>query len=255
MLQNIKPFAATLGIAMALFNVAAAAPVLAADLRGPVYGEPEPAVAYAYDSPYRWGGIYFGLDLGYVWSRVDLTETANGGTTSLGSTNPMNAVFGAHIGAMQQLGSFVYGAEVLVKKGDMEEQTPCTSANAASPPISATCYASLAWGAQAVGKIGYARDNMLLFVSAGAAVQSVGARMKSSEQDVSGSAVHSGVVLGGGFNYMLSPHQMLSLEYNHTDFGDAKTQYNWTNSGVSGTMNARPVTDEVRVGWSIMMGH
>jgi opacity protein-like surface antigen len=82
-------------------------------------------------------------------------------------------------------------------------------------------------------------------------------RLQTSEEtNISGSSVRTGLAYGGGISYMLSPQQLLSIEYDHLDFSGSKQQFAWTaDGGNSGTMNARPTSDEVRVSWSLKLGH
>jgi outer membrane immunogenic protein len=214
---------------------------------------------YDYEPSYRWRGLYFGVNLGYLWSKVDMEEASGETTTSLGRANPMGAALGVHLGALQQVGSLVYGGELVAQKGHSEDSGHCMSANSqtGTDPVAARCRAAIEWSGLAVGKVGLARDNMLLFVSAGLAVETVSTRLQTSEgTDISDSNVRAGLAYGAGISYMLSPQQLLTIEYDHLDFRSTKQQFSWAaDGGNSGTMNARPTSDEVRVSWSLKLGH
>src|SRR6202030_3746151 len=115
---------------------------------------PPPAAAPA---AYNWSGLYIGLNAGYAAAKV--TETVTGGGS--GSANIPAGLGGLQIGANVQTGAIVRGLKGDVA-GNMATKS-VTVAGALTGTAQIPCLATLR------GRVGYAFDRSLLYVTAGGA--------------------------------------------------------------------------------------
>lgn len=222
--------------------VALAGSASAADLRAPVYKAPvAPAPA-----PFSWTGFYVGGTAGAAWSKADVSmSTVNGATplyfpadipglNALGSPgmSQTNAILGAKAGYNQQWGSFVLGLE-----GDISWlHFDRTVATAGAPFLTFTrgtaafsTSVSTNWLATIRPRAGFAVDKALFYATGGAAFGDV--RYSNSYvgfsplgfglefEGTTASQTKTGWTAGGGIDYAIMPHLVLSAEYLHVDLG------------------------------------
>jgi outer membrane immunogenic protein len=171
----------------------------------------------------KWAGCYLGGALGYAWAPDFDTErdVATGLLTGVSPTDSANAngfKLGGYLGCNWQVtGQWVIGAE-----GDLEwaNARGTTTFPNSGPPLD--FYDTRIDNQSSVrGRIGYALDNMLLYVTGGAAFAHV------TEHDVlaatgaanNNSATRTGWTLGAGFDYAATAHWLVRLEYRYADFG------------------------------------
>jgi outer membrane immunogenic protein len=126
---------------------------VAADMRPPVYKGPPPSVV-AY---YNWTGMYAGMVVGYGMAE------SNWETIGVQS-KPKGWLAGATVGYNWQGGSFVYGLEGDIAWTDVKGST----ANAACG-VASTCETSNRWMSTFRGRIGYAFDRLMPYITAGGA--------------------------------------------------------------------------------------
>jgi outer membrane immunogenic protein len=169
---------------------------LATDLprKGPAYIEPF----------FSWSGFYLGLNGGYGWGTSNWTATAGGLTT--GDFNISGALAGGTIGYNLQTGVWVWGVE-----GDLDASwikgstttfcaVPCTTENK--------------WLATARGRVGYAWNRWLPYITGGAAFGDIKITGIGSESDTK-----LGWTAGAGLEYAFLGAWSAKLEYLYVDLG------------------------------------
>ncbi len=161
------------------------APAFAADL--PARTAPAAPVVYA--PAFSWTGFYVGLNAGYGWANgPDVYVTGPLGTTSFSGGDDGGFTGGAQAGYNWQMGTFVFGLETDIQYADFGNGItygafPLTSSNGNF------------WGSVR-GRLGFAMDRALLYVTGGLAYGDVGTQL-----DFGGNDVEMGWVLGAGVEY------------------------------------------------------
>jgi len=183
-----------------------ATPALAADL--PVKAAPAPVAVY------NWTGCHIGVQWGFGAIRSDNSfQNIGGGPFFTEShTNGSGALIGGLAGCNYQTGRFVIGFE-----GD-GEWTRIRGNDGRTGGDTNELRAR--WMASARGRLGYAVDNVLVYVTGGGAW--MGAR--SSVLDLGRQESHdhtiSGWTVGGGFEYSFwHPNLTGRFEYRYASFG------------------------------------
>jgi outer membrane immunogenic protein len=161
-------------------------------------------------SVYNWTGFYVGANVGYGWGRQDVSLDGFG---SVGSANLNGVIGGGQIGYNWQVNQWVFGLETDFQgsgqKGDGGVSGVAAYTN------------KLDWFGTVRGRVGYAFDRWLPYVTGGWAyghgdlsgtVTGVGG--------FSGSNTYSGWTVGGGLEYAFLNNWSAKLEYLHVDFGD-----------------------------------
>ena len=201
-------------VAAAAFAVASLS-AQAADM--PVKGRPKPPETL------NWAGCYLGGDFGYAWARDfdaerDSVTGVLSGFSPTDSANANGFKLGGYLGCNWQVaGPFAIGAE-----GDLEwtNARGTTTFPNSGPPDD--FYETRIDSQSSVrGRIGYALDNMLVYVTGGAAFAHV------TEHDVlaatgafnNNAATRTGWTLGAGFDYAATARWLVRIEYRYADFG------------------------------------
>ena len=132
----------------------------AADLPARQSYKAAPPVEFA--PAFSWTGFYAGVNAGWGWTSGSGTITIGGasGPTS-GSGNGF--LGGGQIGYNWQTGAFVYGLEA-----DFQGSTGSGSANATAGATVVTATAKDPWFGTFRGRLGYAFDRSLLYITGGA---------------------------------------------------------------------------------------
>ena len=117
------------------------------------YAEPAP-------SYFSWSGFYVGLNGGYGWGTSDWSS----GVTA-GSTDPAGGLFGGTIGFNVQNWGLVFGLEGDLAGNWMRNNTSSGTGICAVPG----CQIQTSWFGTARGRVGYAFDRALFYVTAGGA--------------------------------------------------------------------------------------
>jgi outer membrane immunogenic protein len=177
--------------------IAATGPAGAADLP---YRYPAP-VTKAYSPIYTWTGFYLGLNGGGGWGRsrwdnVDTFDVSGG-------------LIGATVGYNVQLGQVVFGVEGDIDwsgiKGDMNPVLcpgGCTTRNH--------------WLATVRGRIGYAFDRFLPYLTGGLALGNIDATLPGL---VGIDQTNAGWTIGGGIEFGVTNNVSLKAEYLYVDLG------------------------------------
>jgi outer membrane immunogenic protein len=196
----------TLTACTGLLAVAMATPSFAADLPRPAYKAPlySPTV-------FSWSGFYIGLNGGYGWGKSNWTNAA--GTTT-GDFNVNGYVFGGTLGYNLQTGVWVWGLE-----GDID-YSAIKGTTTAAPCGAPGCETRNTWLGTARGRIGYAFDRWLPFITGGAAF---GGIKMTPAVGVSGSETQTklGWTLGTGVEYAFMGAWSAKLEYLYVNLGTA----------------------------------
>jgi len=189
---------------------ALATSAVAADLpsrRAPVAYAPVAAPIFT------WAGLYVGADVGYAWGK-DAQKQHNpaGALIESHSTKTKGLLGGLYAGYNWQSGAFVYGLE-----GDVELSNvrgTFVYANGDSTKQSVGVQGSVR------GRLGYAIDRTLLYVTGGVAIADQKHRVELANGTFeSASKVRAGWTLGAGVEYAISNNWIARAEYRYTDFG------------------------------------
>jgi len=190
-------------VAVACVGIAALGGVAAAaDL------PPSPAAPY-YKAPavyappsYTWSGLYVGIDGGGAWGRSSWTTTSGFDTTG--------GFVGGTIGYNYQMDQAVLGIE-----GDIDWADINGSTSAGCPASS--CKTSDSWLATVRGRLGYAADRFMPYVTGGLAVGDIKASLPGFP---GGSVSNAGWTAGGGIEFALPGHWTAKAEYPYVDLGN-----------------------------------
>jgi outer membrane immunogenic protein len=226
---------------------AIAAPGFAADLSRPVPYTKAPIAEPV--SAYNWSGFYLGGNAGGKWANFDQTFSS-GALPSLGFTGDSNASWlaGGQLGFMWQTGQFVFGIEGDIDGTNLHKSF--TSAGIVGPFVAGDTFAvKNDWQASARGRLGWAFDRTLLYVTGGGAW----ADIKTTATFVPVAGVNALTVLsnnrtmfgwtvGGGIDYGIAPGWSIGAEYRFTRFENNRN--NGTNLGTVGVL---PIAFDTRV--------
>jgi outer membrane immunogenic protein len=212
------------GIAAIALGAALAGPAAAADLSNryqPI------AKAPAYAPPlYSWTGFYLGLNGGGGWGR---SKWDRADTPSLSG-----GVIGGTAGYNWQMGQVVLGAE-----GDLDWSGLKGTTNTACP---AGCTTSNTWLGTVRGRLGYAFDRFLPYVTGGLAVGDI----RAATPGFAGAAqTNAGWTLGGGVEFAIAGGFSAKAEYLHVDLGNFNCGLS---CGVTATDNVSFSADLLRGG-------
>ena len=191
--------------------------------------------AFAADSSpgYLWTGFYLGINGGGGWGKSRHDFEAAGTTT--GDFRISGSTAGGTLGANLQAGGLLLGVEGDMNWSDIGNSDSCPNPNF-------TCRTRNKWLATARGRVGYAVDRFLPYITAGAAFGQIRASISdfgSTRKTETGFALGSGVEAGivGGLS--------AKLEYLYVDLGKFNCGFSCTATGVD---DVKFKTHLVRVG-------
>jgi len=193
-----------LAVVICALTIAAAPPSLAADMPAVGrYREPVDVAPY-----FAWNGFYIGLNAGYGWGTSDWTSSLTSGSNS-----PGGGMFGGTVGFNAQYGSFVFGLEGDASGNWMRDSNSSGTGICAAPG----CGIQTSWFATARGRVGYAFDRALFYVTAGGAFGDV----QMLANGLSATADRAGWTAGLGVEYAILGPWSAKVEYLYADLGDA----------------------------------
>jgi outer membrane immunogenic protein len=173
---------------------------LAADLPRryePVVTKAPPIVTQVYN----WTGFYIGVNGGGGWGRSDWTQTGN--------FDLSGGMVGGTAGYNWQTGAWVFGLE-----GDLDWSNINGNTFLGCVP---GCKTTNNWLGTARGRVGYAFDRVLPYVTGGLAVGEV-------QADVAGINVatntNTGWTVGAGVEYAITNNWSAKAEYLYVDLGN-----------------------------------
>jgi outer membrane immunogenic protein len=213
--------------ALALLTVPFAAQAADVPIKAPYYkGPPHSVVSY-----YNWTGFYAGVNAGYGWGSSDWSALAT-------SIKPKGFLAGGTLGYNWQSGAIVYGIEGDFDWSDVKGSVACAGV--------LTCETSSSWLATFRGRVGYAFDRWLPYVTGGGAYGNVKATLSAAGVDLaSASSSQLGWTLGAGLEYAFMGNWSAKLEYLYVDLG--KTTCDATCSGAT-PIDVKFNTNVVRAG-------
>jgi outer membrane immunogenic protein len=185
----------------------AATSALAADMP-PSRSLPLPR-APAYVPFFTWNGFYVGINAGYGFGHSNWTDTLT--LDSTGNFNVKGGLVGGTAGYNLQFGSFVFGLE-----GDLDWSNIKGSITTTCP--GATCETSNHWLGTARGRIGYAFDRFLPYVTAGGAFGNIKGTFVGVGEFKQTKVGWTG---GAGVEYAFIDNWSAKIEYLYVDLGKA----------------------------------
>jgi len=148
---------------MKRFTLTACASLLAAAMAMPSFAADLPRPAYKaqpyYVAPFSWSGFYVGINGGYGFGKSNWTNTATG--ISTGDFNLTGPLAGVTLGYNMQTGVWVWGLEADLDASWIKGSTTTACGGG--------CSTQNTWLGTARGRIGYAWDRWLPYITGGAA--------------------------------------------------------------------------------------
>jgi len=182
--------------------------------------------------PYNWTGLYVGINGGGGWGQSNWS----GPVGSTGDFDISGAVVGGTVGYNWQMNQFVFGLE-----GDVDWSNIRGSSNAAV--CGGTCETRNNWLGTARGRVGYAFDRFLPYITGGLAVGDIKADLSGTG---STTETRAGWTLGGGLEVSIAGPWTAKVEYLYVDLGDGRcdnclggADVNLTTNLVRGGVNYR----------------
>lgn len=196
------------------------------------------APSYAPAPLFTWNGVYLGGQIGYGWSRNDISGYGPYYAFSGVNYDPNGVVGGAHVGFNSQINQFLFGLE-----GDVEGTGVSKTYGFGS-----TLYSTeIPVQGSIRGRFGFALDRALFYVTGGAAFASITNTYQSWLGYQSLTRSSAGWTIGGGLEYAVTGAWSVRAEYRYADFGSA-TDYSY--AAWPGATTHHPTLHAVRVGFS-----
>jgi outer membrane immunogenic protein len=197
--------------------IALGVPAVAADLAARPYTKAPPMVAAVYD----WTGFYIGANGGWGSSRNSWDLVGFGPE---GSHDATGGTIGGQVGYRWQAGAFVFGLEAQGNWADFSGNNVSLQNNAFRNHTNVDAFGLF------TGQVGYAVNNVLLYVKGGAAVTANSYRVTNvvggGLAGVTGDDTRWGGTIGAGLEYAFAPNWSVGVEYNHLFMQDRT--YNFT---------------------------
>ena len=173
---------------------------LAADIPRPAPSYKAPVVAAPV---FTWTGFYLGINGGYGWGKSDWDGFA-------GNADPKGGLVGGTIGYNWQTGPWVWGLEGDIDWSDIKGDF----ANGLCP---LGCETRNSWLATVRGRLGYAFDRIMPYVTGGLAVGDI---QHSFGGFASERETRAGFAVGAGLEGAVTNNVTAKIEYLFVDLGD-----------------------------------
>jgi len=209
---------------VSLITLSFAVPAMAADLAARPYTKaPAPMVTAIYD----WSGFYIGLNGGggsahNCWNLIDNVAAGPIPALNEGCNSATGGTFGGQIGYRWQAANWVFGLEGQGNWADFSGSNNDLSFPGWTHDTRINSFGLI------TGQVGYAVNNVLLYVKGGAAV--VDARYDRILRDTLVSRADEtrwGGTVGVGFEFGFTPNLSVGVEYNHIFLGDRNVATNF----------------------------
>ena len=189
----------------------------AADLPRQMYTKAPPPMVAPY---YNWTGFYVGINGGGAWGTSSWDST--------GSFDVSGGMIGGTVGYNWQTGPWVFGLEGDIDWADVNGSTNrfgCVSAN---------CSSKNTWLGTARGRLGYAFDRFMPYITGGAAFGDVDA---TSPGATGASSTQVGWVAGAGLEFAVVNNVTAKVEYLHYDLGSFTCGLNCGNGFINDSVS------------------
>jgi outer membrane immunogenic protein len=162
---------------------------------------------------FDWSGFYVGASIG--GQQVNVTSP-----DPVGFVQPSGTGFtiGAFAGANKQINNFVLGVE-----GDIEYSTFSATASCANPAW--TCTTNLNAQGSFRGRIGFAADRALLYVTGGLAVANFGGNTTLGPTVFPDSSARIGWTAGAGIDFAFTDTVFGRAQYRYSNYGSRTMNY------------------------------
>lgn len=168
--------------------------------------EAMPAKAPAFAPVYNWTGVYVGINGGGAWGKSNWS----GPVGSTGDFDIDGGMVGGTLGYNWQMpNQLVFGLE-----GDIDWSSIRGSTNAAV--CGGSCETKNNWLGTVRGRVGYAFDRFMPFITGGLAVGDIKAELAGAG---STSETKAGWTLGGGLEFAIAGPWTAKVEYLYVDLG------------------------------------
>lgn len=179
-------------------------------------------------SGYSWSGLYLGGHAGYAWGDVDLSNVLSGIPPTTPSTygssfSPEGVFAGGQIGANYQIGNLVLGIESDLSWSDVHDKSSLGDD------------AKLDYFGTVRGRIGYAFDRVLPYVTGGFAYGHGKGTLNyvaPVAATFSDDAMHVGWAAGAGVELGLIQGLSAKLEYLYMDLGSEPYDFGYATADV-----------------------
>jgi outer membrane immunogenic protein len=193
------------GVAMACTQAA-----VAADIPGRQAYPPPPPVPY-FVPAFNWTGFYVGGNLGYGWGKGDGDITVAGVGTGPIESDGNGFLGGVQAGYNVQMGTWVFGGE-----GDFQGSAAKGDLTGSPGAATLTGESETPWFGTLRGRIGYASDRWMGYVTGGAVYGET--KVSGSVSGPGGgtfdaSATYWSWTVGGGVEYALWDRWSTKVEY------------------------------------------
>jgi len=150
---------------------------------------------------YSWNGFYLGINGGGAWGTSDWSGTG-------GSADPSGGLVGVTAGYNWQSGQWVFGLEADIDWASIKGSTACGAFS---------CETKNTWLGTARGRLGYAFDRVMPYITGGAAFGDV----KATQLGIgSTSDTNVGWTVGAGIEAAVIANWTAKIEYLYVDLGD-----------------------------------
>ena len=165
-----------------------------------------PMKAPPYVTPaYNWTGLYVGLNGGGGWGHSDYSGALPG------SFGLSGGLVGGTVGYNWQMGQVVFGVEGDIDWSDLRGSDFCGGLS---------CETRNNWLATARGRLGYAFDRFMPYVTGGGAFGDIKTSVAGFGDTTT---TRAGWTLGGGLEFAIAGPWTAKVEYLHVDLGHAGT--------------------------------
>jgi outer membrane immunogenic protein len=195
-----------------------------------------------------WAGAYVGITGGYATGDSDFTgtgvlEPGIENPNSEGTINIDGTVIGGQIGFNFDLGNGLIGGVVGDYSNANIDGSVCADDDNCEGVDEGHTYAlaSADWLSTIRGKLGFASEESLVYVTAGIAMADVTSTVTNLDGvfDLSETEGLSGWTVGAGMNFKVAQNIDLGAEYLYVDLGNAEYNYEWpidVTGGAEGNM-------------------
>lgn len=190
----------------------------AADLNSH-YNPPQAPPANMINYAFSWTGAYVGGNLGANWANVSNPRNNSGALTG-----------GLQAGYLWQSGQIVYGFE-----GDVDYNGNRHTSAFTNGANTYTDRERLDWDFGLRGRVGYAIDRFLPFVSTGITFANLNSRVTNTATGTSDQSnqIRTGLQLGAGLEYAVANNVTARGEYIYSDYGSRTVNYGSNGFGLS----------------------